>query len=146
MNRIKRGHMSKESLTLNMPLLHLLSSQPVVGSVRKLPPSYKRLASLLADQWDQPYSTTMNWLRCTLSFCLLRSSIQCIRGARSSIGRFAQVVSPVDLVTAETFSLIKFLSRYFPPLLLHYTIPSNSFGYFVLYVYIFITDGVPAWA
>ena len=61
---------------------------------------YKRLASLLADQWDQPYSTTMNWLRCTLSFCLLRSSIQCIRGARSSIGRFAKAVSPVDLVTA----------------------------------------------
>ena len=67
---------------------------------------YKRLASLLADQWDQPYSTTMNWLRCTLSFCLLRSSIQCIRGAHSSIGRFAKAVSPVDLVTAET----KFLS------------------------------------
>ena len=25
---------------------------------------YKRLASLLADKWDQPYSLTMNWLRC----------------------------------------------------------------------------------
>ena len=61
---------------------------------------YKRLASLLADQWDQPYSTTMNWLRCTI-FCLLQSSIQCIRGARSSIGRFSKAVSPVDLVAAE---------------------------------------------
>ena len=29
---------------------------------------YKRLASLLADKWDQPYSVTMNWLRCT-TFC-----------------------------------------------------------------------------
>ena len=34
---------SKESLTLNMPLLHLLSSQPVVGLVRKLPPSISDL-------------------------------------------------------------------------------------------------------
>lgn len=63
---------------------------------------YKRLASLLADHWDQPYSTTMSWLRCTISFCLLRSAIQCIRGARSSGGRFVKAVAPVDLIIAET--------------------------------------------
>ena len=75
MNRRKRVHMSKESLTLNMPLLHLLSSQPVVhGLGKEAITFYKRLTSLLADQWDQPYSITMNWLRCTLSFCLLWSS------------------------------------------------------------------------
>ena len=28
----------------------------------------------------------MAWIRCSLSFSLLRSSIQCIRGARSTIG------------------------------------------------------------
>ena len=60
---------------------------------------YKRLASLLADKWDQPYSQTMNWLRCRISFTLLRSAIQCIRGARSSRGH--AIFSPVDLVTAE---------------------------------------------
>ena len=50
---------------------------------------YKRLASLLADKWDQPYSTmhrTLHWLRCSLCFSLLRSAIQCIRGAQSSRG------------------------------------------------------------
>lgn len=61
---------------------------------------YKRLASLLADKWEQPYSTTLYWLRCSLSFSLLRSAIQCIRGARSSRGH-AVKLSPVDLVTAE---------------------------------------------
>ena len=61
---------------------------------------YKRLASLLADKWEQPYSTTLYWLRCSLSFSLLRSAIQCIRGARSSRGH-AMKLSPVDLVTAE---------------------------------------------
>ena len=54
---------------------------------------YKRLASLLAEKWDQPYSTTLHWLRCSLSFSLLRSAIQCIRGARSSRGH-AMKMSP----------------------------------------------------
>ena len=61
---------------------------------------YKRLASLLADKQDQPYSTTLHWLRCSLSFSLFRSAIQCIRGARSSRDH-AMKMSPVDLVIAE---------------------------------------------
>ena len=40
---------------------------------------YKRLASLLASKWDNSYSSTMAWLRCRLTFSLLRSSIRCIR-------------------------------------------------------------------
>ena len=42
---------------------------------------YKRLASCLAMKWDCPYSSTMSWLHCHLTFSLLRSAIQCIRGA-----------------------------------------------------------------
>ncbi len=42
---------------------------------------FKRLASMLATKRDQPYSTTMAWLRCCLSFCLLRSSIRAVSGA-----------------------------------------------------------------
>ncbi len=41
---------------------------------------YKRLASLLASKWNDSYSSTLAWLRCRLSFSLLRSSIRCIRG------------------------------------------------------------------
>ena len=63
---------------------------------------YKRLASLIAQKRDQPYSRTMAWVRCCLSFALLRSSIQCIRGARSSIGQYGrEPLPPVDLVTSE---------------------------------------------
>ena len=69
------------------------------GFAREATNFYKRLASRLADKWDQPYSLTMSWLRCTISFALLRSAIQCIRGARSSGGHPA--VLPVDLVIAE---------------------------------------------
>ena len=63
---------------------------------------YKRLASMLSSKWNQPYSTTMCWLRCRLSFALLRASILAIRGARSSSNRIASVAfTPVDLVAAE---------------------------------------------
>ena len=68
------------------------------GFAREATNFYKRLASRLADKWDQPYSLTMSWLRCTISFALLRSAIQWIRGARSSGGH---PVLPVDLVIAE---------------------------------------------
>ena len=61
---------------------------------------YKRLAPRLADKWDQPYNRTMNWLRYTLSYSLLRSAILCIRSTRSSCGNTIKV-SPVDLVCAE---------------------------------------------
>ena len=47
---------------------------------------YKRLASMLAEKRDQPYSITLAWMRCKVSFTLLRSAIQCIRGIRSAHG------------------------------------------------------------
>jgi len=36
---------------------------------------YKRLANLLYIQRNNPYPTLMGWLRCTLNFSLLKSSI-----------------------------------------------------------------------
>ena len=59
--------------------------------------------SLLAEKLDQPNSNTLLWMRCKLSFALLRSSIQCIRGARSNRGRASkQPVLPTDVVVAES--------------------------------------------
>ena len=63
---------------------------------------YKRLTSLLAHKWDDAYSIVMGWLRCSLSFSLLRSAIQCIRGARSSIGHYVSAPPPMDLVRKES--------------------------------------------
>ena len=45
---------------------------------------HKRLASLLSVKWNMPFSCTLAWIRCKLSFSVIRSSIQCIRGSRSS--------------------------------------------------------------
>ena len=63
----------------------------------------KRLASMLAEKWGMPYSTTLAWMRCNLSFMLLRSSIQCIRGARSLYGHaVCSQKLPLDLAVVET--------------------------------------------
>lgn len=42
----------------------------------------KRLASKLAEKKTASYSQTIGWLRCRLSFALLRSAITCLRGSR----------------------------------------------------------------
>ena len=62
----------------------------------------KRLASMLSEKWDQKYNTTISWLRCRLSFSLLRSSIQCIQGSRSARGHADKNnPPPMDLVASE---------------------------------------------
>ena len=43
----------------------------------------KRLAAALSVARNLDYAITMGWLRCRLSFCLLRSAIMCMRGTRS---------------------------------------------------------------
>ena len=39
---------------------------------------YKRLAAMVAEKRDVPYAVTLNWIRCRLSFALLRASIMSI--------------------------------------------------------------------
>ena len=58
---------------------------------------------MIVQKRDQSYSRTMSWLRCSLSFALLHSSIQCLRGARSAGGwATRKLLPPVDLVTLES--------------------------------------------
>ena len=46
---------------------------------------YKCLASLLSDKWNENCAAVMGWIRCCLSFSLLRSAIRCLRGSWSSV-------------------------------------------------------------
>ena len=51
---------------------------------------------------NQPYSSTINWLRCRLCFSLLRTSIQCIHVAHSTSGHASKFITPpTDFVGAE---------------------------------------------
>ena len=45
---------------------------------------YKRLADQISKKSNTTYCKTMAWIRCTLSFSLLRSAVMCIRGSRST--------------------------------------------------------------
>ena len=56
------------------------------GVSRPTEVTYKRLTSLLASKRDQPYNIIISFLRCWLSFSLLRSAIMCLRGSRSTAG------------------------------------------------------------
>ena len=45
--------------------------------------TYKQVASLLAAQNNQRYSSVMSWIRCSMCFSLLRSAVTCLCGMRS---------------------------------------------------------------
>jgi len=57
---------------------------------------FKRLASLIAAQHDQPYSS-MAWI---ISFSLLRSAVTCLHGAWSHCGSPVTIGS-LDLAVSE---------------------------------------------
>ena len=68
---------------------------------RLFPIFFKRLASMLAAKHQKPYAHVLGWIRCRLSFSLLRSSIVCLRGARSAYHRPIHSFHSLDLALAE---------------------------------------------
>ena len=63
---------------------------------------YGRLAALISEKQQQSYSTTMGWIRCCLSFSLLRSAITCLRGSRSTYHHPASPSNlPINLIMRE---------------------------------------------
>ena len=75
----------------------VLSSTGGMGSIATT--TYKRWHHC---KWGTSYSQTMGWLRCCLSFSLLRSSIQCIRGARSNQGHAIHLPASIELTVRES--------------------------------------------
>ena len=62
---------------------------------------YKRIASMLAQKYDQAYSKTLHWVCCKLSYSLLRSAIMCLRGAHSTVHCPAVSPETMDLACQE---------------------------------------------
>ena len=94
----------------------------------------KHLASLLAEKSDHEYSTVLCWLRARLNFSLLRSSITCVRGSRSTRGHARWdnnpelAVNETRLSSDYTISLINTIKIYYYSII--FTIKSY---YYVLY-------------
>ena len=62
---------------------------------------YKRLVNLLTEKLDLSYGEVMGWIRCKLSFALVRSAIMCIRGAPLRL-HSPVFDAPLDVQIAET--------------------------------------------
>ena len=100
---VKKRAYSQRTVDVEHGSFTLLVFSLTGGLGREADQCYKRLASLLSTKWNQPYSVTIGWLRCCLSFSFLRSSIMRMRGTRSSGGFTADYATPVmDLVRSES--------------------------------------------
>ena len=64
------------------------------GASRLTTTFLKRLASCMADQSDEAYSTTMAWLRARLAFSLLRSAVACLRSSRRRVAVDSEDLQP----------------------------------------------------
>ena len=71
-----------------------------IGSTPTFLYFYRRMAELLALKRKTEYTTTLAWMRCSLSFALLRSAISCIRGTRASAHRTSDM--NIELTMAES--------------------------------------------
>ena len=65
-----------------------MSFTPLVVSVDgMLAPEFanflRRIGEALSTKWEKPYSKTMNWVKCRLSFTVLRASSVCFQGTRT---------------------------------------------------------------
>ena len=70
------------------------------GMGREAATFYKRLADGISRKERKEYSVVMGWIRCRLSFAILRSAILCIRGSRSSRHRPVHELN-IALATSE---------------------------------------------
>ena len=67
--------------------------------------AFKRLAGLISEKHDQPYSSTLNFIRCKIAFSLIDSAVACLRDPRSAFHAPARDFNltdhPLDLIRAE---------------------------------------------
>jgi hypothetical protein len=62
---------------------------------------YSRLSLLLSEKRKECQSLTTSWVRCRISFCLLRSALLCMRGSRTAKPQTATYDTTISLVVDE---------------------------------------------
>ena len=117
---------------------HLFFQQLEAWGSREAQTFYKRLADMLSNRREVPYSTLMGWLRCKLSFAILRSAVMCIRGSRSSWHHPIKDVtqhSPCLLGAPAVVTEITLIYFTFP-FTQSYPLVTNSYTVHVLHLYL----------
>ena len=71
--------------------------------------AFKRLASLISWKYDQPYSSTLYFIRCRITFIFIHSAVACLKGPRSSFQAPAREINlidrPIGLILSEVHPL-----------------------------------------
>ena len=93
---------------------------------------FKLLSARLSVRHSKCYSQVFNWIRCRNSFSLLRSSITCLRGARSSIHH--------PCTPSTHMSGLSLMGEFFKPLysVLYSYLHPMDIGMHTSYVYFFL--------
>jgi len=52
-------------------------------------PFLRRLAKLLADEWEKPYPTVRGFISARMSIALVRATNRCIRGSRIPVSNMS---------------------------------------------------------
>jgi hypothetical protein len=63
--------------------------------------AYKHLAELVAEKRKSEYGISLAWMRCILSFALIRSAVTAIRGSPTSVRRDIDTTD-IDLARKES--------------------------------------------
>ena len=75
----------RRSLVPNTKLYSMYDGKAVRGPGNEASLCDKAIIPIsIAEKQQQDYNKTIAWIRCLLSFSLVRSSVMCLRGARSS--------------------------------------------------------------
>ena len=77
-----------------------MSFTPLVVSVDgtlapELASFLRRIGEALSTKWEKPYSKVMSWVKCRLSFAVLRASSVCFLGTRT---KWRSLVSDHDFL------------------------------------------------
>ena len=119
MSKPKRENMVIESVKSNWPRSHSLVFTTTGGMGREASAFYRRLADPMAAKNNSTYSTTMAWMRCVLSFSLLRAAVMCIRGSRSSSHHVPDASLELAVAESHLFYLTCALEHKFSCLHVH---------------------------
>ena len=58
---------------------------------------HKRLADKMEQKTGQKYEKVITYIRCKLSFLILKSALVCLRGSRSVYGKEQEVSEDIDM-------------------------------------------------
>ena len=117
--------------------------------------AFKRLAGLISQKYDQPYSSTLSFIRCMIAFSLIDSAIAYFRGPRSAFHApardFNLTDNPLDLIHAEVhlqastpapISICKLdinrTLKFYLVIVVFPTFPPSALSFCTEYIYIYI--------